>query len=281
MSGKYALVALVFFCLRSLSIADEPLKGWERLAQRLIADGAPKDLVFNTFSNYKMQPYTPVFFQIKPKEAARSYQHFYNPRSITLAKNELAKWNEWFTSAENKFKVAKEAVAAILLVETKFGQYLGGASVINRLARLANIAQPSNLQHVYKHRVDRLVPFSDFQDRASYLEMLFYPEVKALFELADREKTTVFNFEGSQAGAFGIPQFLPTSLIQYGVDANQNSRVSLFEMPDAIHSTANYLASQRWDDDNLDQQRAAVYHYNRSDAYVDAILKVKKLLESL
>ena len=51
---------------------------------------------------------------------------------------------------------------------------------------------------------------------------------------------------GSKAGAFGMPQFLPSSYMRFAVDGNGNGRISLHEPADAAHSAANYLAAHGW-----------------------------------
>jgi membrane-bound lytic murein transglycosylase B len=84
--------------------------------------------------------------------------------------------------------------------------------------------------------------------------------------------------KGSWAGAFGISQFIPTSYLSWAVDGNGDGVVNLFNLPDAVFSVANYLKSNGWGNaDN--EQRNAVFHYNNSSAYVDAVLKLASLIK--
>ena len=88
------------------------------------------------------------------------------------------------------------------------------------------------------------------------------------------------NIKGSYGGAFGIPQFLPTSYLKYGVDGNRDGTVSLYDMRDAIHSTAYFLSRHGWKADLTDEAQAEViWHYNHSDAYVQAVLHLKRAID--
>jgi membrane-bound lytic murein transglycosylase B len=59
------------------------------------------------------------------------------------------------------------------------------------------------------------------------------------------DPTTVL---GSYTGAIGIPQFLPSSIVQYAVDYDGNKRIDLrTSQADAIGSVANYLSKNGWE----------------------------------
>src|SRR5690606_5013266 len=52
---------------------------------------------------------------------------------------------------------------------------------------------------------------------------------------------------GSFAGAMGLPQFMPGSLLRYAVDGNGDHRIDLKDSPeDAIMSVANFLVKHGW-----------------------------------
>jgi hypothetical protein len=55
----------------------------------------------------------------------------------------------------------------------------------------------------------------------------------------------------------------------YGVDANGDGIADPYDLEDALHSAANYLAQNGAADDDLER---AIYRYNHSDAYVADIL---------
>ena len=111
--------------------------------------------------------------------------------------------------------------------------------------------------------------------RASYLQDTFYPEVRAVFEIAEREHLDPLGLRGSYSGAFGIPQFLPRSYLQHGVDGNGDGRVSLYNPDDAIVSCAHYLAAHGWKPRmTVAEKRRVLWAYNRSTPYIDTVLAV-------
>jgi membrane-bound lytic murein transglycosylase B len=66
--------------------------------------------------------------------------------------------------------------------------------------------------------------------------------------MSEIEKKYNINFNdinGSWAGAFGIPQFLPSSFLKFAVDGNGDGVIDLFDMEDAIYSVGNYLCKHK------------------------------------
>jgi hypothetical protein len=78
----------------------------------------------------------------------------------------------------------------------------------------------------------------------------------------------------SSAGAEGWMQFLPSTWLQYGVDANGDGFKDPYNPADAIFTAARYLRAAGGNKD----VRAAVYSYNHSQAYVDSVLLRAQLL---
>ncbi|MFN8643487.1 MAG: lytic murein transglycosylase [Candidatus Binatia bacterium] len=109
--------------------------------------------------------------------------------------------------------------------------------------------------------------------RARDLERTFYPEVIATFAVAARNRIDPLDLTGSGAGAFGLPQFLPSSYLRYAVDGDGDGRVSLYDADDAIASAANYLRANGWRPGiGYEEQRRVIWTYNHSDAYIDTVL---------
>lgn len=78
----------------------------------------------------------------------------------------------------------------------------------------------------------------------------------------------------SSAGAEGWMQFLPSSWLQYGVDANGDGYEDPYNPADAIFAAARYLAAAG----GRESIRAAIYSYNHSQAYVDSVMLRAQLL---
>ena len=77
----------------------------------------------------------------------------------------------------------------------------------------------------------------------------------------------------------GISQFMPSNILLFGQDGDQDGTVDLFVHADAIMSIAKYLKNYGWYP-GIDREKAGkvVFHYNHSQYYVDAVLKIRDLL---
>ncbi|MBU8733716.1 lytic transglycosylase domain-containing protein [Cytobacillus oceanisediminis] len=73
----------------------------------------------------------------------------------------------------------------------------------------------------------------------------------------------------SSAGAIGHMQFMPSTFSAYGVDGNGDGRKDPWNLEDAIHSAANYLAASGYKKDI----RKAIWHYNHADWYVNDVIE--------
>jgi membrane-bound lytic murein transglycosylase B len=106
-----------------------------------------------------------------------------------------------------------------------------------------------------------------------------YGELRALLELENTHAIRPGSLKGSVMGAIGWPQFLPSSLVKYGVDGDGDGRIDLYSAEDAIFSTANYLRAYGWREARLPADREAViWNYNHSRAYVRAVLEIAEEL---
>lgn len=73
--------------------------------------------------------------------------------------------------------------------------------------------------------------------------------------------------------AVGPGQFLPSTFVAFGIDANDDGVADPHNVYDAAASTANYLCGD--DHGNLSDPgalRAAIFRYNHSNTYVDSVM---------
>jgi membrane-bound lytic murein transglycosylase B len=257
-------------------------RGWDYLVSKLRKDGISEREIRAVYQNKRMPVLGYVTFAVAPVESARIYDHFRTKARISLARTFLKDYRKVFDDMERRFHVNRRVVVAVLLIETHLGQVTGQELVINRLSRLASVGAPDNLHFNFGEQLkkDPTVTFQQVVARAKYLEETFYPEVPALFEIARKRKISPLDIKGSSAGAFGLPQFLPSSYLRFALDGNKDRVVSLFNRADAIVSTANFLRSAGWSDTaDRESQRTALWQYNKSDAYIDAVLEVAAALK--
>jgi peptidoglycan lytic transglycosylase B len=256
-------------------------KGWGYLVDKLAADGVPRAEVVAAFADPRIPPFDGLGFQLAPRESPARYRTLQSPVTVRAARACRERYADAFAAAEAREGVPASVVAAIVQVESSCGRTTGSSAIFHRLARLAMANEPANLaenlrRHAEDSPGDPSIPDKVLQ-RAAYLEDTFYPEVRGLFTMAERLKIDVLAMEGSGSGAFGYPQFLPTSYLRYGVDANGDGRVSLYDMNDAAASCARFLAANGWHRGiSLADERRVLWQYNRSDAYIDTILALHR-----
>jgi membrane-bound lytic murein transglycosylase B len=259
-----------------------PYRGWDYLVQKLRNDGVSDREIKSIYLNPSMPVLGQVTFALKPAESHAIYKTFLTDSKLRLACDFIAAHQMALSSAAQQFRIPQEAMAAILLVETQYGKILGTARVINRLSRVASVRAPDILEYNVKKllREDPTATREQVYARAQYLEDTFYPEVLALFTMNRSRHLEILNLTGSTAGAYGIPQFLPTSALKFGIDGNKNGRISLFEIEDALYSAAHFLSHYGWTTQATEaERRQAIWNYNRSTPYIDTVISIADTLK--
>lgn len=214
------------------------------------------------------------------KESKRSYDNFLSPYSIHLAKQFSRQWKTILKRASNKFDVDREVLISILLVETGIGRVLGNYPVISIFSSILvenhnqkNGYNPQSAAMVYdSYRIKRL------RKKASWA----HKELVAFLQMVRKNQHNPFKIKGSFAGAFGIPQFLPSSYLKWGYDSDKNGSVNLYLIPDAVYSVANYLKAHGWKKGlHHVSNRQVIRKYNNSRLYVDAVLGVAEKMNRI
>lgn len=209
------------------------------------------------------------------------YSSHYNNLSVKKSKEFLQSNNELLELAELKYGIPKEVITSVLWVETKHGNYLGNSHVISVYLSTAMCTEKQYMEMNLKNLHEK---FDGSSEELEKLEAKLYErsnkkvnwaieQIIALEKIDSSSPVPALDLKGSWAGAFGISQFIPSSYVSWAVDGNGDGKVNLFDLPDAIFSVANYLKSNGWGDDE-EARRSAVFHYNNSSAYVDAVLKL-------
>lgn len=135
-------------------------------------------------------------------------------------------------SIGKQYGVAPEYIVAIVGVETSYGRITGKYKVLDALVTLGLYYPP----------------------RATF----FRSELKTLLELPQNHLAGPLDtLTGSYAGAQGWGQFMPSSIRDFGVDADGDGRIDLKNsLPDIFASVANYFAKHGWQQGGLVAARA-------------------------
>lgn len=123
--------------------------------------------------------------------------------------------------AEQTYHVPASIIVAILGVETLYGEKQGNYRVMDALSTLA----------------------FNYPKRSPY----FTRELTEFLLLCREHHTNPMQYIGSYAGAFGKPQFMPSSYRSYAVDFKKNSNIDLVHDNQAVvASIANYFHRHGW-----------------------------------
>lgn len=212
------------------------------------------------------------------------YSHNYNAYSLKHVRQFLSDNATVLSQAEQQYNVPAEAIAAILWVETKHGRYTGKHHIPSVYLSVALSSEPEFIER----NVERVItgPGADTLSRDSIRALVerkaekkvrwAISQLQALQHIAKDGTLDVHRLRGSWAGAFGLSQFLPSSYRSWAVDGDADGDIDLYSTSDAVFSVANYLQKNGWGSTEADQ-RKAVFHYNNSTAYVDAVLRLASL----
>ena len=184
--------------------------------------GVSKLTIDKAFFELKLRP-SAIASDKAQAEFNQNFWHYVNKRvsSVRLnnGKDTLKKNASLLSKTSEKYGVPTYVIVAFLGLESNYGNYMGSESLIRSLATLA-----------YDQRRSKF----------------FTRELIAVLKLMDK-KTIPFDATGSWAGAMGAVQFMPTNVIAYGVDANNDGKVDLWnEKADIYASAANFLNKLGW-----------------------------------
>ena len=280
------LLAVIFCCCLAVWLsrpvnvdADQGL--FDKLQAKLVKDGLSKKRVQALYQNpaviFETKGVTLFFMH---NEATLNYDQFKNKSNISKARKYMQKYKPELAMAKNRLQVGPEIITAIMLVETRLGKYVGKRSIINTLSTLSTLSDPVARDYLWKHIPEsRRFSKQQFNKKAVKKSKWAYRELKAFLKYTAEQKMDPVKIRGSHAGAMGISQFMPTNILIFAKDGNQDGRLDLFTHADAIMSIASYLKHYGWKP-GLPKKKAGkvIYHYNHSKYYVKIILDIEKIL---
>jgi membrane-bound lytic murein transglycosylase B len=277
------LAAGFFFFTDTGATVETQSQPFKSVQKRLVADGFEPLKVKQLYSRPQVSfEADGVILLFTYKEARVNYGQFTNKWSIRKANQYLQNNKADLTRIENEYGVDKKVITAILLVETGLGASVGTRSALNTLSTMAALKDPA-----VRNKLWDLIPESKkisrkkFEKKAASRSSWAYKELKAFLEYTSREGFDPVAIPGSFAGAVGIAQFMPTSILAYGKDGNDDGMVDMLNHADSMASIANFLKSHGWrQGQSRKKAEKIIYHYNHSSYYVNTILKISSKLKA-
>ncbi|MDH4226100.1 MAG: lytic murein transglycosylase, partial [Deltaproteobacteria bacterium] len=252
------------------------------LMASLEADGVARSRLEKTFFDPRLRKlHRIVEMNVVNRDPSAHYRQFSQPDALRRARRFMAQNKKWLDQAEAAYPVPRETLVAVLLVETQFGKFPQRHRPLEVFTTLTVEALNESVDAHYRKlkRKNPKLERSYVEDRMTRKARWAYGELQALMRMEPRTGGKLYDLKGSYAGALGMPQFLPSSYLIWGVDGDGNGKVELNKHADAVLSVANYLFLHGWTEDASDEaKRHAVWQYNHSDNYVNAILTVSAKL---
>ena len=269
--------------LRASRRASCAAKGWGWLVDRLAADGVdarPRRARLRRPAHPRLRR---ALLLGRPRRAdARCTAPCCAPRSVAQAR---ACARENATRLRGRRARARgvpaELVAAILHVETRCGRNTGDSIVLFGLARLAMANEPDERRARTSSAARRGAARSTPRARRARARARRAARRDVLPRGARRlHARRALGGGPARAPRLAAPapsairQFLPTSYLRFGTRRERRRRASTSTtIDDAAASAAAYLASHGWQGElTRAARRQVIWHYNRSDAYIDAVL---------
>ena len=187
-------------------------------------DGFSKGELQRIFSQAKYQQ-SVIDAISRPAEKVLKWDDY---QDIFLTKKRIAEGRKFLLAnrdalvkARNVFGVPPVIIAAVIGVETMYGQRQGRYRVLDSLSTLA----------------------FDYPPRAAF----FRQQLRQFLLMTREEHRSPEDVLGSYAGAMGYGQFTPSSFRAYAVDFDGDGIRDIWkDKADAIGSVANYLARHGW-----------------------------------
>lgn len=193
------------------------------------ANRLDSDWVINQLAQARYQPSVAKLVMPPPAGAAKNWDayraRFVEPQRI----REGVRWwsdNEAaLNRAEAQYGVPASIIASIVGVETFYGRVTGRYKVIDALATLS----------------------FDFPQGRSDRTAFYRDELTAFLRWCSEEHRNPQQVLGSYAGAIGLPQFMPSSILKYAVDFDGDGHIDLnTHGADVVGSVAHYLSEHGW-----------------------------------
>ncbi|MEF3255610.1 MAG: lytic murein transglycosylase [Deferribacterales bacterium] len=222
MFKKIFIIIICFFILPLNTFADEFIDNLTRILYEkhyVPMEFSQKILYSLNIDNKTIEKIT------APKEAlnwGRYKNIFITDERLKRAVDFLKEHFLLLDQVESELKVDKTVIVAIIAIESNFGLYRPVHYVGDALFTLAK----------------EYPPRSPFFTR----ELISYVLLRYLDKTYDDN-----SIKGSYAGAIGLPQFMPSSILNYAVDYDNDCRIDLLNnWGDVFASIANYLNKNGW-----------------------------------
>jgi membrane-bound lytic murein transglycosylase B len=283
----FGIAALMAFTWAHTAIAKTPttpLPDWAFSEQRLIQAGFKKPFIEALRQSYEPKEFRNVVELNVVLFLRKSDYHGIQvtDEASTRVRKFMTENEAALTRAEKDHGVPGTIIASLLWIESRFGQQTGRFHVPSVYVHLLQADRPLMVKHLRSNGARR------FSDKPSAKDLAKIPEraqrkanwalgeLRALQKMFERDRAHAIGLRGSFAGAFGIPQFLPSSYTRWAKAMEAGKTPDLHRTDDTIQSVAFYLKENGWRQNREKTHFQALLNYNNSRDYANAILTLAR-----
>ena len=188
------------------------------------AEGISENTVLEAFEGVNAPIAQVVELDRKQPEGRLSFAQYrrniVNPKRIAKGRKLLRENRVLLDGIARQYGVQPHYIVALWGIETNFGTFTGGFSVVHALATLAHDGR-----------------------RAKF----FTQELINALKIIDQGHIQAARMKGSWAGAMGQNQFMPSSFLRFAVDQDKDGRKDIWgTRVDIFASSAQYLSQSGW-----------------------------------
>lgn len=192
--------------------------------------GLDADWAVEQLAQARYQPTVAKLVMPPPAGTAKNWaayrDRFVEPQRIAAGLRWWQANEAWLRKAEARWGVPPDMVVAIVGVETFYGRIMGSFKVLDALATLS----------------------FDFPSGRSDRSGFYRAELESFLRWCADEGRDPQAVKGSYAGAMGLPQFMPGTLLKYAIDFDEDGHIDLAANPaDVVGSVAHYFAQHGWE----------------------------------
>ncbi len=211
-----------------------------------------------------------------------NYRQFLAKKVVRRARRFKGRHRRELREMQRATGVEPEVVVAILAVESGLGSYTGRWPTFNVLASQAVLdtrAAREGLARKWPKKQLKELYSAKMRSRLARRAAWARGEVLSLLELARQQGVPPLSLRGSVAGALGMCQFVPSSVLRHGRDGDANGRLELHKPADAIASVGWYLRHYGWRPGMSKYEKSVVLlTYNNSRTYARTVLDLARRL---
>ncbi len=214
----------------------------------------------------------------------------YSVHDSPIARKKIKKYlkdhQKSFRETEKRYAVSSRSIASLMWVETKFGKITGTYPIAWVFYSMLLGSHPQFVQEMIKITPEKLAKGNPKNltliaaqnkviERSKSKALWAIDELKAINQMSANYQFNPFRVKSSFAGAFGLPQFIPSTYLKFA-ESPFRKRPDLYKHSDAVLSVAHFLHENGWVENDESSKSKALYAYNRSRDYGDVILKLAK-----